>query len=62
MFILIGCITFVSMPLDDSIRIIKVKKETYEELTDLGKKNHTYDQIIQNLLKSFKESGKSMRD
>ncbi len=49
------------MPLDDSIRIIKLKKETYQELTDLGKKNQTYDQIIKELLKSYKNSNKTMR-
>lgn len=49
------------MPSDDTIRIIKVKKETYQELTDLGKKNQTYDQIIQELLKSYRETGKTMK-
>jgi predicted CopG family antitoxin len=36
---------------------IKVKDETYEELTDLGKKNQTYDDVIRMLIKFYKDHG-----
>ena len=35
---------------------IKVKEETYEELTDLGKKNETYDEIIWKLIQEHNSS------
>jgi predicted CopG family antitoxin len=37
---------------------IKVKAETYEELTNLGKKNETYDDIIQKCIQAYKKVNK----
>ncbi|MDR4490835.1 MAG: hypothetical protein R2685_08030 [Candidatus Nitrosocosmicus sp.] len=37
-------------------KLIKIKKQTYDELTNLGKKNETYDDIIQNLIRVYKEN------
>jgi predicted CopG family antitoxin len=39
-------------------KLIKIKKQTYDELTTLGKKNETYDDIIQRLIRAFKENNK----
>jgi predicted CopG family antitoxin len=39
-------------------RQIKVKDETYEELTSLGKKNETYDDIIQKCIQAYKKVNK----
>ena len=33
---------------------IKVQDDTYEELTSLGKKNETYDDIIKRCIQSYK--------
>jgi predicted CopG family antitoxin len=37
---------------------IKVKDETYDELTSLGKKNETYDDIIQKCIEAYKKVNK----
>ena len=39
-------------------RQIKVKDETYDELTSLGKKNETYDDIIQKCIQAYKKVNK----
>ncbi|MGC2596861.1 MAG: hypothetical protein WA395_01865 [Nitrososphaeraceae archaeon] len=39
-------------------RQIKVKDETYDELTSLGKKNETYDDIIQKCIQGYKKVNK----
>ncbi|MGA7898842.1 MAG: hypothetical protein WCA39_08280 [Nitrososphaeraceae archaeon] len=39
-------------------RQIKVKDETYDELTSLGKKNETYDDIIQKCIEAYKKVNK----
>lgn len=36
---------------------IKVRKSTYDRLTDLGRKNETYDEIISRLLESYESEG-----
>jgi predicted CopG family antitoxin len=35
---------------------IRVREETYAELTDLGKKNETYDEIIWRLIQNYKKT------
>ena len=37
------------------ITTIKVKKETREQLASIGRKGETYEDIIQRLLKYYKE-------
>jgi len=37
---------------------IKVRDETYHELTSLGKKNETYDHIIQKCIQAYKKMNK----
>jgi predicted CopG family antitoxin len=39
----------------DVVKLIKIKDDTYEELTKLGKKNDTYDDIIRDLLRRQKK-------
>ena len=39
-------------------RQIKVKDETYDELTSLGKKNETYYDIIQKCIEAYKKVNK----
>lgn len=39
-------------------RQIKVQDNTYEELTSLGKKNETYDEIIQKCIQAYKKMNK----
>jgi predicted CopG family antitoxin len=34
---------------------IKVQDDTYKELTELGKKNETFDDIIKKCVKAYKE-------
>jgi predicted CopG family antitoxin len=41
----------MSLPLTKQI---KIQDDTYEELTDLRKKNETYDQIIRKCIESYK--------
>ncbi|MGH9984429.1 MAG: DUF7557 family protein [Nitrososphaeraceae archaeon] len=35
---------------------VKLSDETYRELTELGKKNETYDGIVKRLIDSYKKS------
>ena len=35
---------------------IKLRDETYDELTAIGHKNETYDDIVRRLLDSYKKS------
>ena len=39
-------------------RLIKVKDDTYDRLSERGKKNDTYDDIIRNLLDMTDGKGK----
>lgn len=40
------------------VRQIKVQDQTYEELTTLGKKNETYDDIIRKCIHAYKRGTK----
>jgi predicted CopG family antitoxin len=37
---------------------IKIKDDTYEELTELGRKNETYDAIIKKCMQAYKKLNK----
>ena len=37
---------------------IKIKDDTYKELTNLGKKNETYDDIIKKCMTAYKKLNK----
>ena len=39
-------------------RQIKVQNDTYNELSELGEKNETFDDIIKKCVKAYKEKGK----
>jgi hypothetical protein len=43
------------MVTDDEGTHIRISKKHYKELTDLGKKNETYDQIIGRLIRFYKQ-------
>ena len=42
-------------------KLIKVKDDTYERLSNRGRKNDTYDDIIRNLLDLIEEKEKSKK-
>lgn len=36
-------------------KLVKLKDDTYEELTNLAKKNETYDDIIKKCIQAYKK-------
>ena len=51
-----------SLPMSTQLtKLIKVKDDTYERLTDKGKKTETYDDIIRRLLDFYDSKEKSQK-
>lgn len=44
--------------LTEKIRMIKVSEKTYEALTDMGRKNESYDEIVWKLIQNYRKANK----